>query len=392
VPTERGGLDAYGWAPTSREPVADISEAVTFARAGNGRIRRMLRLDAGLADRLALTGEARDLVVEATRQLRHSDDPEALPADHAPRIIDALNGALAGGVADGGAAAPSPAWLDPQRVTEMLATRPRIVAVLGPKQQEVVADGSGPPVLAYLLVSDQPLGERPRSSGQADAERADAERDDEDPAASSMAARPVTLAQHLAAARLRAGEIAGALGLPPELVATVKDAAGWHDLGKVEERFQVMLHGGHAHEAAVAVEPLAKSGMNPADRLAWKRAREDSGLPRGARHEAWSAALMEAYLAEREDPYPGDADLLVHLIASHHGHARPLLPLVVDEQPRPVEAIVDGLKVAVSSAQTVSLRHPARFAALNARYGRWGLALLEAIVRCADMTVSAEGS
>ena len=99
----------------------------------------------------------------------------------------------------------------------------------------------------------------------------------------------------------------------------LEDAAGWHDLGKVEERFQVMLHDGHADQAALAVEPLAKSGMDPSDRMAFRRARRRSGLPAGARHEAWSAALVEEYVRAHE--YPGDVDLLVHLVASHHGYA-----------------------------------------------------------------------
>jgi CRISPR-associated endonuclease/helicase Cas3 len=53
---------------------------------------------------------------------------------------------------------------------------------------------------------------------------------------------------------------------------------------------------------------------------------------------------------------------------------------------------VDGEKVTVSSDRTVCLDQPARFARLNDRYGRWGLALLETVVCCADMTVSEEGS
>ena len=150
-----------------------------------------------------------------------------------------------------------------------------------------------------------------------------------------------------------------------------------------------MLHGGDAYEAALAPEPLAKSGMDPADRLGWRRAAERSRLPGGARHEAWSAALVEEHV---RDGYAGDVDLLIHLVASHHGFARPLARLVVDTAPTLVEALVDGEKVAVSSERTVSLEHPGRFARLNERYGRWGLALLEAIVRCADTTVSAEGS
>ena len=170
----------------------------------------------------------------------------------------------------------------------------------------------------------------------------------------------------------------------------VEDAARWHDLGKCDTRFQVMLHGGDPAEAALSDEPLAKSGLDPTDRMAWRRAARNSGLPGGARHEAWSAALIEAHLEHR--PYAGDSDLLVHLIASHHGYARPWARLVRDSDPRPVETIVDGEKLAVSSERTVSLDQPDRFARLNQRYGRWGLALLEAVVRCADTTVSGEGS
>ncbi len=218
------------------------------------------------------------------------------------------------------------------------------------------------------------------------------ERSEDDPTASSLTptGARVSLHVHLAAVRERARQIAEHLGLSDELTAVLADAAGWHDLGKAEDRFQAMLHGGDPYAAAIAVEPLAKSGMDPQDRQAWRLARLRAGLPAGARHEAWSAALVAHHVAEHG--YVGDADLLVHLVASHHGHARPLLPLVVDDDPRPVHAAIDNAKVQVDSAHTIDLDHPGRFAALNQRYGRWGLALLEAVVRCADMTISAEGS
>jgi CRISPR-associated endonuclease/helicase Cas3 len=128
-------------------------------------------------------------------------------------------------------------------------------------------------------------------------------------------------------------------------------------------------------------------------------ARQRSGLPQGARHEAWSAALVREHLADAADSYDFDPDLVIHLVASHHGHARPWLPPVIDATPRDVEALLidsttgpTGTKVSISSRATIDFNHPARFARLNERYGRWGLALLESIVRCADMTVSGEGS
>ena len=81
-----------------------------------------------------------------------------------------------------------------------------------------------------------------------------------------------------------------------------------------------------------------------------------------------------------------------HLVASHHGHARPFLPPVLDTGEHTLEAVVDGIQVVSALPTSVRLSDAERFSRLNARYGRWGLALLEAIVRCADMTVSSEGS
>lgn len=225
------------------------------------------------------------------------------------------------------------------------------------------------------------------------------ERDDELTEGSSMGVRQVTLRTHHANVGDRARDIAQALGLLTEVSNAVETAARWHDLGKAEPRFQAMLCGGDEYEAMLVDEPLAKSGMNPADRTAYRVAVQRSGLPQGARHEAWSAALVSKHLAEAADSYSFDPDLVIHLVASHHGHARPWLPLVMDRKPRDVGALLTGLatgmvgtKVSVRSSTTVDFDHPARFAQLNQRYGRWGLALLESIVRCADMTVSGEGS
>lgn len=376
VPAERGGLDGYGWSPTDRASVLDVSEAATF---GPSRSRRhaALRLDEGLPVRLGLDG-AEALRVQA-RIADLCDTAEASPAPAAlaefGRVVDALL-----------PADPAPSWT-PEMWSALRRwltdERLELVEVRDPAERQI--DGARVAPWARALT-----GARPSTPEPAD-DLPLPDRDDDEVAASSVGPTSgrVTLDVHHGAVRARAGEIATALVLPDDLRAVVQDAAGWHDLGKVEPRFQVMLHGGDPYEAALATEVLAKSGMDPADRLAWRRAAQRSGLPGGARHEAWSAALVEELV---RDGYPGDVDLLIHLVASHHGYARPLARLVVDSNPTEVMALVDGEKVTVSSERTVSLEHPARFARLNERYGRWGLALLETIVRCADTTVSAEGS
>ena len=390
VPAQRGGLDRYGWAPAATTPVDDGAERATFL-PGRGRRQGMLRLDRKLPERLGLLAPAATAMTEQLASLA-DDDEDAAALDDRVRAFAARLAELLPEQPTEGAGWSVKAWQNLRAWSRNRAERFRIIELgaAGP------AAGRSPvAVWGSLLVGPIPTLEPDAPAlvpGKVRTVLEGPDPDDEEVAASSIGAGQVPLSVHNAAVGARAGTIAMALGLPDGLTATVVDAARWHDLGKSDVRFQIMLHGGDPYEAALAPEHLAKSGMDPADRLAWRRAARRSGLPSGARHAAWSAALAEEYLRTRDTPYAGDLDLLLHLIASHHGHARPLLPPVVDGDPRPVEAVVDGEKVAVASERTVSLDHPARFARLNQRYGRWGLALLEAVVRCADMTVSGEGS
>lgn len=368
VPAERGGLDEYGWSPASLEPVSDLGDQASFGSRG----RPVLRLDEHLGARLRLPPDQRPVLSSAVGRIRTGDD------EATDFLAQVLREVLTECSTDETVPSVIRSWWREQVLPWLDAVR--LIPVEHPAAS-VVAGEPGQPVM-WLLSGPRPRG--PQGGGIG--------RDDDSEAGTSVGLYPVTLTRHHTAVRRRASDIATALGLPAHLVAAVAEAAEWHDLGKVEDRFQAMLHGGDRMEALLAAEPLAKSGMDPDDRTSWRRATRLSGLPRGARHEAWSAALVLRHLTDRVGASGLDPDLVVHLVASHHGHARPLLPLVVDPAARPVVATLDDVEVSVDSAATVDLDQPARFARLNQRYGRWGLALLETAVRCADMTVSAEGS
>jgi len=154
-----------------------------------------------------------------------------------------------------------------------------------------------------------------------------------------------------------------------------------------------MLHGGDRLRSEAWPELLAKSGMDPSDRVLAARAQEASGWPAGMRHEAISAVAVAA--VANADPAlvnDVDLDLVLHLVATHHGNGRPLLPAVLDENPVEVRTHVPGhgVSVEVGSGATIDWSAPARFERLGARYGWWGLALLESVVRLADIACSKE--
>lgn len=177
--------------------------------------------------------------------------------------------------------------------------------------------------------------------------------------------------------------------LSQDFFETLSTAANWHDVGKLDERFQVVLRQGD-ELAAVAGEPLAKSKEVPVSPARRREIREASGLPQDFRHE-----LLSFQLAERCAPLPKQqeqGDLLLHLIASHHGHARPFAPISIDSDPPGIFAYHGGHRVELSSDDRFNLKPPHsissgisdRFWRLNRRYGWWGLAYIEAILRLGD--------
>lgn len=213
--------------------------------------------------------------------------------------------------------------------------------------------------------------------------------------ASSAACRQVTLEAHLWDVAKGGAAQARFLGLADGLVAAVEMAGRAHDLGKADERFQAMLHGGDDLRRRAAPAVLAKSGMDPADRAAFGQARRAARWPAGMRHESISAAMVAEMIESSPRLFDGiDEELVLHLVQSHHGRARPLLPPVIDDAPRLVKASLplagDGERVVevASDRSVMDWEGPARFAALGRRYGWWGLALLEAVVRLADMEAS----
>jgi CRISPR-associated endonuclease/helicase Cas3 len=195
----------------------------------------------------------------------------------------------------------------------------------------------------------------------------------------------VPLRKHLAGVEAFARDFATRVQLPLDRVSDLALAGAWHDAGKADPRFQVMLHGGSRFLADVAEEPLAKSSTPANDRVARQAAWRASGYPRGARHELASVALMLTSKRIRESAK--DLDLVLHLVASHHGWCRPLAPVVEDPSPVDVPFEKEGEQLRVSSVthlERLDSGVSERFWTLVRRYGWFGLAWMEAILRLAD--------
>jgi CRISPR-associated endonuclease/helicase Cas3 len=210
--------------------------------------------------------------------------------------------------------------------------------------------------------------------------------DDDD--LTSLAGEAVPLKIHTAAV-VEAVQKVATRCLPAVFLQPLKLAAEWHDTGKLDSRFQFLLRSGD-EVAVVAGEPLAKSPDLPLSRERRRAIREESGLPDDFRHEMLSMQLAERFAALPADP--ALLALVLHLIASHHGHARPFAPVSPDVTPSAIEATLEKIAIKVTaeqrsafvSAHRIDSGVADRFWKLIRRYGWWGLAYLEANLRLAD--------
>jgi CRISPR-associated endonuclease/helicase Cas3 len=172
-------------------------------------------------------------------------------------------------------------------------------------------------------------------------------------------------------------------GVGEKLRAALVRAAELHDLGKWDERFQTMLD----PQRDPRLPPLGKS-KSPDSPAGRRVRRKYAGYPANARHELWSVALVDAgqLIAGGEV-----SDLIRYLIGTHHGHGRPLAPFWEDTET--VTARNNGSAITaedVTQFMAFGSGWVDTFWALNRRYGYWGLAYLEAILRRADCVASKE--
>ncbi len=188
----------------------------------------------------------------------------------------------------------------------------------------------------------------------------------------SASFRAQELDEHLEWAREEANRIVERLGLQshtPTMAAAVIEAARRHDRGKDRSGWQKAI--GHPPPRgqqgdAAEWKPWAKSNRKGFDDAVCGRYRHEFG------------SLRDAHADQSLQQHP-ERDLVLHLIAAHHGWARPHFDAEQWD-------IADDVTEQENS--TIAAEAMRRFARLQRRFGHWGLAWLEALVRSADYTAT----
>ncbi len=176
--------------------------------------------------------------------------------------------------------------------------------------------------------------------------------------------RPQALDEHQCWTAERAETIGKRLGLPECYLTMLATAARLHDEGKRASNWQRAFRAERDAKKFKIDGPLAKT-----------RGPITQAVLGGYRHEFGS--LPYAKGNDSFKSLPGNLqDLALHLIAAHHGYARPLIAATGCEDAPP--------STLEERAREVALR----FARLQKRWGPWGLAWWEALLRAADVQAS----
>lgn len=181
----------------------------------------------------------------------------------------------------------------------------------------------------------------------------------------------VALDAHQRAAAARATVLGRSLGLDPLIVEMLALAGVHHDDGKRDSRFQRRLGAGRD-------VVLAKSRAGTTIEQA-RRNERDSGLPAPRwRHEQRS--VLDSWEATSSAP---DPQLVARLVGTSHGYGRSGFPHTAAELLPDADAAAEQL-FDLGGWDDIIER-------TQQRYGVWGCAFLEAVLRAADGQISGEG-
>jgi CRISPR-associated endonuclease/helicase Cas3 len=331
-------------------PLIRSDDVVAVALTTAGDLRKTLRLkDLALGDDDKQTNKTRTqdlerflagatLIVDARiRGLRDGLLDDA--SEDVPRSVDDGKTWISNGVLDSGGAVLSPAAPVVRfRVRLAEAGHPPTVDAQWRERLRFATDRSedGEPT-RWLIV------EKWRHDAATEEDRS--------------AGRPQLLDEHQSWTEERARDLARRLHLPDMYVDMLAIAARLHDEGKQAKRWQRAFN------------------AKPDGVYAKTRGPVNTALLDGYRHEFGSLPFAEKAGRLRKLPDKLQ-DLALHLIAAHHGFARPVIS-------------IEGCEDAPPSALEERAREIAmRFARLQKRWGPWGLAWWEALLRAADQQAS----
>jgi len=333
IPATYGGLDKFGWHPESELPVIDIGDEAASQQHG----RLQLRIHPGL---MSAWFEDPQYTTEATQILNRSLTRFVTEDVDLSEICDSL--------------------------IENLLRLP-VNADIGKKLTELQSNR-----IAIPYPERSPEGILIRKV----------------PQTKTYLSQEVLLTDHCRGVAELSKAFATGCGLPNELVANEVLAGKAHDLGKADPRFQLSLYEANPIAMRKANKILAKS-INPNNDLKTIREyRRQSGYPRGTRHECYSVALIR----DQELYKSTDKDLTLHLVGTHHGKGRPFLP-AIDDPGTTIKYEFEDEPINFSGQHGLERLDSGwadRFWKLNRRYGYWGLAYLETLLRLADFSRSAE--
>ncbi|PPK72815.1 CRISPR-associated endonuclease/helicase Cas3 [Methylobacter tundripaludum] len=338
LPTSYNGTDDFGWFPACTTAVTDVAEDRCQERRG----KHYLRLHPNLVEDW-FDSEQPDLIAEIQKRIKQwqsrLEEGEAPSCLYDEVLQLALNNEML-----------------------RLTVREAMTALLTGKRSET-------PYPSLDAIRGVVLTEKKNV--------AQTLVDDDD---STSMSREISLESHCRGVAKTARYFADGIGLTPTLSTIIEQAALFHDLGKADPRFQALLQGGSCKHERL----LAKSAMNATDRRARQTAQKQAEYPQGQRHECYSVALLRQYpqlLAELHDP-----ELAQYLAGSHHGRGRPYMPAVEDDGTE-INFVFNGQNFQLIGGHGLEKLDSGwieLFWRMVRRYGYWGLAFLETIVRLAD--------